>query len=57
MKDFNSKTVEKYGFKAYRKGFFKEWQVLTSSISENQDLSFDEASKEAYKYLKLQGSE
>ena len=57
MKDFNSKTVEKYGFKAYRKGFFKEWKVLTSSISENQDLSFDEASKEAYKYLKLQGSE
>jgi hypothetical protein len=57
MKDFNSKTVEKYGFKAHRKGFFKEWQVLTSSISENQDLSFDEASKEAYKHLKLQGSE
>ena len=57
MKDFNSKTVEKYGFKAYRKGFFKEWQVLTSSISENQDLSFDEAAKEAYKHLKLQGSE
>jgi len=57
MKDFNSKTVEKYGFKAYRKGFFKEWQVLTSSISEDKNLSFDEASQQAYKCLKLQGSE
>ena len=57
MKDFNSKTVEKYGFKAHRKGFFKELEVLNLSNKENQDLSFDEGSKEAYKHLKLQGSE
>jgi len=57
MKEFNSKTVEKYGFKAYRKGFFKEWQTLTSSINENQDLNYDEAAQKAYKHLKLQGSE
>ena len=57
MKDFNSKTVEKYGFKAYRKGFFTEWQILTSSINENKDLGYDEAAREAYQHLKLQGSE
>lgn len=57
MKEFNSKTVEEYGFKAYRKGFFKEWQTLTSSINENQDLNYDEAAQKAYKHLKLQGSE
>jgi hypothetical protein len=57
MKEFNAKIVEKYGFKAYRKGFFKQWQQLTSSISETEDIGFDNAAQKAYKQLKLQGSE
>ena len=57
MKEFNAKVVEKYGFKAYRKGFFKQWQQLTSSIKEMEDIGFDDAAERAYKQLKLQGSE
>lgn len=57
MKEFNAKVVEKYGFKAHRKGFFKQWQQLTSSIKEMEDIGFDDAAERAYKQLKLQGSE
>jgi len=57
MKEFNAKVVERYGFKAHRKGFFKQWQQLTSSIKEIEDIGFDDAAQKAYKQLKLQGSE
>jgi len=57
MKEFNAKVVEELGYKAYRKGFFKEWQAMTSSISKSEDLAYDEAAAKAYKTLKLQGSE
>jgi hypothetical protein len=57
MKEFNAKVVEEYGFKASRKGFFKQWQQLTSSIKEIEGISFDDAAQKAYKQLKLQGSE
>jgi len=57
MKEFNAKVVEEYGFKASRKGFFKQWQQLTSSIKEMEDIGFDDAAERAYKQLKLQGSE
>jgi len=57
MKEFNAKVVEELGYKAYRKGFFKEWQAMTSSISKSEDLAYDEAAVKAYKTLKLQGSE
>ena len=46
-----------YGFKANRKGFFKEWQEKTSSIKDQEKTSLDEAAEKAYKQLKLQGSE
>lgn len=57
MKDFNGKLVEELGFKAYKKGFFKEWQNMTSSIHKNQDIKYDIAAEKAYNILKLQGSE
>ena len=57
MKQFNAKVVEEYGFKASRKGFFKQWQQLTSSIKEIEDIGFDDAAERAYKQLKPQGSE
>lgn len=57
MKDFNAKLYEEIGYKAYHKGFFKEWQAMTSSIHRNEELALDEAAYKAYKLLKLEGSE
>lgn len=57
MKDFNAKLVEEYGYKAHRIGFFREWQKLTSSISENEDINYADAAEKAYERLKLMGSE
>lgn len=57
MKQFNAKIYEEWGYKASRKGFFKEWQEMTSSISRTENLPRDEAAEVAYKTLKLQGSE
>lgn len=57
MKQFNAKVVEEFAHKADRKGFFKKWQQMTSSIKEAEDLPLDEAAEKAYYQLKLQGSE
>lgn len=58
MEAFDVYLVEKYAHKAYRKGFFKEWQELTSSIHQsNEDLKYDDAAEQAYNQLNLQGSE
>lgn len=58
MKVFNAKVVEEWAHKAYRKGFFPEWQKATSSISRDENLPMDDAAEKAYRQLKqLQGSE
>lgn len=57
MKPFIGHVVEEFGIKASKKGFFKEWQSLTSSIKEADDLPLHEAAEIAYKKLKTQGSE
>lgn len=58
MDAFDVYLVEKYAYKANKKGFFREWQELTSSLyHENDDFKYDDAAREAYKQLKLQGSE
>jgi len=57
MKDFNSKVYEEWGYEAYNKGFFKEWQDMTSSIAKEKKLPLDEAAEKAYQTLKLIGSE
>ncbi|MDC0539910.1 hypothetical protein OAO15_00205 [bacterium] len=57
MKEFNAKLVEEYGYKAHRSGFFREWQRLTSSISENEDINYADAAEKAFNHLKLVGSE
>lgn len=54
---FDANTVEEFGHKAYYKGFFTEWQQLSSSIKESEDVLLCEAAEKAYKQLKLQGSE
>lgn len=57
MKTFNAKIVEKFGYKAHKYGFFKEWQKKTSSISSIESIGLDIASERAYNILKLEGSE
>ena len=57
MVESNFKTLEHYAHKADRKGFFKEWQHLTFSMVESKDIPYDQAGEEAYKQLKVQGSE
>ena len=57
MGQFNARVVEEYGFKANQRGFFKQWQQMTSSISQNEELALDEAAEKAYNQIKLQGSE
>lgn len=57
MKEVLGHVVEEFGLKASKKGFFKEWQSLTSSIAEESDLPLHEAAEMAYKELKTQGSE
>lgn len=54
---FNANIVEEFGHKAHHKGFFSEWQQLSSSIRESEDILLCEAAEKAYKQLKLQGSE
>jgi len=54
---FNANVVEELGWKAYQKGFFSEWQQLSSSIKEAEDILLCEAAERAYQQLKLQGSE
>jgi hypothetical protein len=58
MEAFDVDLVERYAYKASRKGFFPEWQELTSSIYHaNEDLKYDDAAAKAYQQLKLQGSD
>jgi hypothetical protein len=57
MKEVIGHVVEQFGIKAEKKGFFKQWQSLTSSIKEAEDLPLHEAAEMAYKQLKTQGSE
>ena len=57
MKPVIGHIVEEFGIKASKKGFFKEWQSLTSSLVEVKDLPLHEAAEMAYKKLKTQGSE
>jgi len=57
MRNYNAKSVEEFGFKASRRGFFVEWQEMTSSIHRKSDVSYDKAAEIAYYKLKLLGSE
>lgn len=57
MGDINGKVVEEIGFKAYNKGFFPQWQKMTSSIYQSEEINFEIAAERAYNILKLQGSE
>ena len=55
--EFDAKLFEEYGYKAHHKGFFAEWQAMTSSLSKEKELPLDEAAKRAYEQLKItQGS-
>tara|TARA_R110000782_G_scaffold171148_1_gene262873 strand:+ start:162 stop:335 length:174 start_codon:yes stop_codon:yes gene_type:complete len=53
----NGKIVEEFGFKAYNEGFFSQWQKMTSSMYENEEIDYEIAAERAYNILKLQGSE
>tara|TARA_Y100000385_G_scaffold260009_1_gene289558 strand:+ start:1442 stop:1615 length:174 start_codon:yes stop_codon:yes gene_type:complete len=57
MGEINGKLVEEIGFKAYSKGFFPQWQKMTSSMYENEEITYEIAAERAYNILKLQGSE
>jgi len=56
MVRFNANLYEEMGLKAAKKGFFKEWQQLSASIKEEEEILLCEAGYKAYKQLKLQGS-
>jgi len=56
MVGFDIKLYEEMGLKAAEKGFFREWQDLSSSIKEAEELPLCEAGYKAYQQLKLQGS-
>ena len=56
MVKFDTKLYEEIGYKAAKKGFFREWQSLTSSIKEEEELPLCEAGYRAYQQLKIQGS-
>lgn len=54
--EFDAKLYEEMGIKANSKGFFLEWQSLTASIKQSEEILLCEAGYKAYKHLKLQGS-
>lgn len=56
MGRFDADLYEEIGFKASNKGFFGQWQQLSASIKEVEDISLCEAGCKAYNQLKLQGS-
>lgn len=56
MTQFDANLYERTGYKAARKGWFVEWQQLSSSIKDEEDILLCEAGVIAYKQLKLQGS-
>lgn len=47
----NGKYIEELGFKAKNKGFFSEWQILTSELIKVNGLTLDEAAEKALKNL------
>jgi hypothetical protein len=54
--EFDVNLYESTGYKAAKKGWFVEWQQLSSSIKEEEEILLCEAGVKAYKQLKLQGS-
>ena len=56
MKYFDAKFYEETGLKAHKKGFFREWTKLSSSIKEAEDIPLCDAGLKAYNQLKIQGS-
>jgi hypothetical protein len=56
MIEFDVNLYERTGYKAAKNGWFSEWQQLSSSIKEEEEISLCEAGVKAYKQLKLQGS-
>lgn len=57
MSEIRGYIYEEIGIKAFKRGFFKEWQELTSSFKDSEEIPLHEAAEKAYKQLKLQGSE
>jgi len=47
----NGKMIEEFGFKAAKKGFFKQWQHLSISLKNKDAISFEKASEVAYHQL------
>lgn len=46
-----SKIFEDFGFKAAKEGFFKEWQSMTITVSNEQGIALEKAAEMTY--LKL----
>jgi len=57
VRQIQGKVVEEFGLKANKRGFFKEWRTLTSSLAQEEKLPLHEAAEKAYYELKFQGSE
>lgn len=52
MEEIKLKVVEEVGFKAQKKGFFKEWRDYFCSLNENVEISPQEAAQIAYHEIK-----
>lgn len=57
MKEVRGKVYEEFGLKAHKKGFFNQWQILSSTLSQSHNLLLHEAAEKAYKQLKFGRSE
>lgn len=51
--EISSKRVEEMGFKAEKKGFFKQWQALTKKLNKENKKPTHEAAEIAYNTLIL----
>ena len=52
MEETKSIVIEEIGFKAYKKGFFKEWREYFCTLNKNIEFSPHEAAQIAYHEIK-----
>ncbi|MCG9792313.1 Fe(2+)-trafficking protein [Flavobacterium algicola] len=49
--EINGKRIEELGFEASKMGFFQEWRSLTNLLINENRISLNEASEQAFKKL------
>lgn len=49
--ELNGRQLEELGFKAEKKGFFVQWQTLTIKLSQEKEMTLNEAAEIAFREL------